>query len=73
MGMIWKPKDCRGSVSQEDTWQTENFSSDCIGACMKRDPLSPACMIQGVAGVCGRHKLLRTLCKEWKIVRILAR
>ncbi|GBN57328.1 hypothetical protein AVEN_115496-1 [Araneus ventricosus] len=31
MGMIWKPKDCTGSVSREDTWQTKNCSSDCIG------------------------------------------
>ncbi|GBM85314.1 hypothetical protein AVEN_95935-1 [Araneus ventricosus] len=39
------------------TWQTKNCSSDCIGVCVKRDPLSPACIMQGVAGVCGRHKL----------------
>ncbi|GBM14001.1 hypothetical protein AVEN_166189-1 [Araneus ventricosus] len=31
--------------------------SDCIDDCVKRDPLSPACMIQSVAGVFGRRKL----------------
>ncbi|GBN07981.1 hypothetical protein AVEN_110780-1 [Araneus ventricosus] len=57
MGMLWKPKDCTGSVSREDKCQTEKCSINCIGACVRRDPLSPAYMIQGVSGVCGRHKL----------------
>ncbi|GBN45549.1 hypothetical protein AVEN_170205-1 [Araneus ventricosus] len=35
----------------EDTTDQRLFE-DCIGACVKRDPLSPACMIQGSAGVC---------------------
>ena len=51
MRMLWKPQDCTNSASREYVCQTKKCSSDHIGACVKRDPSSPACMIQDVTGV----------------------